>query len=266
MLIDAFNLWLYVPQGPPKTIEGLVQLLHNASLILDDIEDNSELRRGQPAAHLVYGTPQATNSATFMFVQAIQEARRLRIPQSMDVILEHAERLHLGQSWDLYWRFHNQCSSESEYMGMVDDKTGAMFQMLVGILQAESPACPSLDLTILTVLLGRFFQVRDDYMNLRSSDYTEQKGFCEELDEGKYSFLIVHLIHECPDAKSSVTSLFQQRQEKLSRENKEFILDLLKKAGTFKATLNYLKQTEAHIEEEIERLEELGGQPNPLLR
>lgn len=75
MLIDAFNLWFCVPQGPFKTIESLVQLLHNASLILDDIEDSSKLRRRQPAAHLVYGTPQATNSATFMFIQAIQEAR-----------------------------------------------------------------------------------------------------------------------------------------------------------------------------------------------
>lgn len=183
----------------------------------------------------------------------------------MDVVLEHAERLHLGQSWGLYWRFHNQYPSESEYMGMVDDKTGAMFQMLVGLLYAESPVHPSLDLTRLTVLLGRFFQVRDDYMNLRSSDYIEQKGFCEDLDEGKYSFLIVHLIHESLDATSYVTSLFQQRQ-KLSRESKELILDLLGKAGTFKATLNYLKQTEAHIEEKIERPEAIGGQPNPLLR
>ncbi|PLN80107.1 isoprenoid synthase domain-containing protein [Aspergillus taichungensis] len=266
MLIDAFNLWFCVPHGPLKTIENLVQLLHNASLILDDIEDNSGLRRGQPAAHLVYGTPQATNSATFMFIQAIQEARRLESRQSMDVVLEHAERLHLGQSWDLYWRFHNQCPSESEYMGMVDDKTGAMFQMLVGLLQAESPVCCVFDLDRLTVLLGRFFQVRDDYMNLKSSDYTEQKGFCEDLDEGKYSFLIVSLMNGCPDAKHSVAGFFHQRQGALSRENKEFILDQLDKAGTFDATLKYLKQTEADIEEEIGRLEELGGQPNPLLR
>lgn len=59
---------------------------------------------------------------------------------------------------------------------------------------------------------------------------------------------------------------FQQRQEKLFREDKELILNQLEKPGTFDATLDYLKQTEAHIEEEIERLEKLGGQPNPLLR
>ena len=138
-----------------------------------------------------------------MFIQAIQEVRRLKSRQSMNVVLEHAERLPRDQSWDLHWRFHNPCLSEREYMGMV------MFQMLVGLLQAQSRVSYVFGLDRITVLLGRFFQVRDDYMSLKSSGYTEQKRFCEDLDEGKYPFPIAGLINACPDAKRSIASMLR---------------------------------------------------------
>jgi geranylgeranyl pyrophosphate synthase len=95
MLIDALNVWIQAPKKSVKAVEELIRLLHNASLILDDIEDDSPLRRGRAATHLVFGHSQSINSANFMFVKAVQHARKLSNPQAVDIVLYELERLHL---------------------------------------------------------------------------------------------------------------------------------------------------------------------------
>ena len=54
-LIDAFQVWLKIPEDRVRMIKQIVGYLHNASLLVDDIEDNSKLRRGKPVAHMIYG-------------------------------------------------------------------------------------------------------------------------------------------------------------------------------------------------------------------
>merc|ERR1711907_59975 len=75
--ILAFNTWLKVSQDTVQTIGRITQGLHNASLLIDDIEDNSHLRRGQPAAHLIYGVPITISCANHVYMLAFQEVLRL---------------------------------------------------------------------------------------------------------------------------------------------------------------------------------------------
>lgn len=137
-LIDALNTWFCVPAGLLSTITSIVNMMHNASLILDDIEDNSPLRRGKPAAHTIFGQAQGINSANFMFVRATQVVMQDLNATALTVFLEELESLCLGQSWDLYWKHNLICPTEDEYINMVDFKTGGMFRMLVWLMEAES--------------------------------------------------------------------------------------------------------------------------------
>ncbi|KAL2793751.1 isoprenoid synthase domain-containing protein [Aspergillus keveii] len=136
-LIDAFNLWLGLPSQSLKIVKEIVSDLHNSSLILDDIQDGSLLRRGGTAAHIIFGKAQSMNSATYMFVRAAKQVHELANPSLMTVLLEELDTLFLGQSWELKWRFSGQCPSEEEYFAMVDCKTGAMFHMLIRLMLAE---------------------------------------------------------------------------------------------------------------------------------
>jgi ophiobolin F synthase len=278
LLIEALNVWIQAPRKSVKAVEQLIRLLHNASLILDDIEDNSPLRRGKAATHLVFGQSQAINSANFMFVRAVQEARKLSNPEAVDVVLEELERLYIGQSWDLFWKHNLISPTEEAYMSMVDSKTGGMFRMLLRLMDGESGQVPKCDverLVRLMGLLGRFFQVRDDYMNLKSGTYAEQKGFCEDLDEGKFSYPIVHFLQHGPEMlRAHVISIFRQRPSggggqgtvPVVREVKQHVLDLLESAGTFDAVLELMRQMEAEIRTEIGRVEDATGESNPMLR
>ncbi|KAF4613303.1 hypothetical protein D9613_011203 [Agrocybe pediades] len=77
-LIEAFNLWLNVPSEKLQVIAKIVNMLHAASLMVDDIEDDSQLRRGNPVTHKIYGVPQTINTANYVYFLAYQELFSLR--------------------------------------------------------------------------------------------------------------------------------------------------------------------------------------------
>ena len=75
-LLSAFNVWLQVPEKPLQQVSEAIQMLHNASLLLDDIEDGSELRRGAPTAHKVFGEALTINSANYLYFVALEKVPR----------------------------------------------------------------------------------------------------------------------------------------------------------------------------------------------
>lgn len=101
---------------------------------MDDVEDNSELRRGEPVAHTIYGVPQTINTANYVYFQAIQELLKLQhnsTTQSSEkgkgkgkedligLVTEELLNLHRGQGLDLFWRDSLVCPTEEEYVHMV---------------------------------------------------------------------------------------------------------------------------------------------------
>lgn len=270
-LIEALNAWLHVPSERLESIMSVINTLHNASLILDDLEDNSPLRRGYPATHILFGQSQSINTANFMFVRAVQEVAQKLSPNALVAVLEELEGLYLGQSWDLYWKHNLACPSEAEYVNMIDHKTGGMFRMLLRIMQVESEVTPQVDFHRLTLLFGRFFQIRDDYMNFQ--DYTAQKGYCEDLDEGKFSYPVVYCLENYPEYRGHFLGIFRQRPTvatanacPLSGESKQHLTACLKKSGAFDKTIACLTDMERDLEFEINRLEQQTGETNPMLR
>ncbi len=70
---NALNVWLQVNDDDINQIRQVISTLHNASLILDDVEDGSIFRRGKPATHMVFGMPQAINSAGYQINKAMMD-------------------------------------------------------------------------------------------------------------------------------------------------------------------------------------------------
>ncbi|RWS20308.1 geranylgeranyl pyrophosphate synthase-like isoform X1, partial [Leptotrombidium deliense] len=69
----AFNYWLNIPEETCRKIEDIVEMLHNASLLIDDIEDNSVLRRGIPVAHNIFGIGPTINCANYVYFLALEK-------------------------------------------------------------------------------------------------------------------------------------------------------------------------------------------------
>ncbi|XP_025832654.1 geranylgeranyl pyrophosphate synthase [Agrilus planipennis] len=206
-LSKAFNYWLKVPADKLSAIDNIVQLLHNASLLLDDIQDNSVLRRGLPVAHSIYGVPSTINAANYVLFIALEKVIELNHPEATNVYTEQLIELHRGQGMEIYWRDNFTCPSEEEYHQMTKRKTGGLFMLAIRLMQLFSHNKE--DFTKLAGILGLYFQIKDDYLNLCSKDYHHNKSYCEDLTEGKFSFPIIHAIHSHPNDNQVIRILLK---------------------------------------------------------
>ncbi|KAI1081299.1 isoprenoid synthase domain-containing protein [Whalleya microplaca] len=234
-LVNAFNAWLEVPPESLDVITKVVGMLHTASLLIDDVEDNSVLRRGLPVTHSIFGTAQTINSANYVYFCALQELQKLKNPKAIDIFTDELLNLHRGQGMDLFWRDTLTCPTEEEYLEMVGNKTGGLFRLAIKLMQAESSS--QMDCVPLVNLLGIVFQIQDDYKNLSSPEYSQNKGFCEDLTEGKFSFLIIHSIRSNP---SSLQLLSILKQRTADEEVKRYAVKYMESTGTFEYTKKVL--------------------------
>ncbi|CAH8613290.1 unnamed protein product [Heterobilharzia americana] len=207
-LMSAFNYWLKVPESTLKLISEVIQMLHNASLIIDDIEDGSYLRRGKPAAHCVFGVAPSINSANYVYFLALEKLSVLNRPESVKIFTEQMLELHRGQGMDIFWRSSFKCPSESDYEAMVLCKTGGLFGLGVRLMQLFSEVQTNYKPLLDT--LGLFYQIRDDYANLVDLSYHKTKTYAEDLTEGKFSYPIVRAINDHPN-DNQVMNILSQR-------------------------------------------------------
>lgn len=156
---------------------------------IDDIEDNSILRRGVPVAHSIYGVASTINAANYALFLALEKVQQLGHPeaswfhphssnlinnqyvcclymvwQATKVYTEQLLELHRGQGMEIYWRDSFTCPSESDYKLMTVRKTGGLFMLAIRLMQLFSDNKE--DYSKLTAILGLYFQIRDDYCNL----------------------------------------------------------------------------------------------------
>ncbi|KAI7877344.1 geranylgeranyl pyrophosphate synthase [Lichtheimia hyalospora FSU 10163] len=248
-MIAAFNVWLQVPQEELLAITKVIGMLHSASLLIDDVEDDSVLRRGVPAAHHLFGLPQTINCANYVYFLALDELIKLKNPEMVKIYTEELVNLHRGQGMELYWRDTATCPTEEEFIEMVDNKTGGLLRLAVKLMQAASTSTQ--DYTGLVSKIGIHFQVRDDYMNLQSQQYADNKGFCEDLTEGKFSFPIIHSIRTDPNNRQ-LLNILKKRSDSL--EIKQYALQLLERTGTFDYCRKFLANIEVEARKEIEQL------------
>ncbi|KAI2844975.1 hypothetical protein CBS11350_4501 [Aspergillus niger] len=239
-LINAFNVWLKVPPESLSIITKVVAMLHTASLLIDDVEDNSILRRGIPVAHNIYGTAQTINSANYVYFLALQEVQKLNNPAAIDIYVQELLNLHRGQGMDLFWRDTLTCPSEDEYLEMVGNKTGGLFRLAVKLMQAESSS--GKDCVSLANVMGLIFQICDDYLNLSNTTYTKNKGLCEDLTEGKFSFPIIHSIRSNPGNHQLLSILKQKTKDD---EVKLYAVSYMESTGSFAHTRDVVRELRA---------------------
>jgi len=134
---------------------------------------------------------------------------------------------------------------------MVLDKTGGLFRLCLRLMQVFSN--DKRDYIPLVNLLGLYFQIRDDYINLKSDDYAKNKSFAEDLTEGKFSFPIIYAIRSKPEDHRLI-NILKKRTEDVSL--KEHAIQYMDGAGAFTYTEKYLQELSQQIRTKIN---EFGG-------
>lgn len=201
-----FLLSLEAVGGDPKKFfryTAIPEIVHNGTLVSDDVEDNSELRRGKPCIHKIYGVDVAVNLGSAMyFIPFALLARDKTIDDKTklamhELIAFELLRCHVGQGLDIWWHRGNKYEiSEDEYLQMCAYKTGTLARLaakLGGILGKGSEEQ--------TEALGRFaetigvaFQIQDDILNLVGEEFSKGKGVGEDIHEGKRTIMVLHAL------------------------------------------------------------------------
>jgi geranylgeranyl diphosphate synthase type 3/geranylgeranyl diphosphate synthase type I len=182
------------------------EIIHNATLVHDDIEDNSETRRGSPAVHVKYGIDVAVNLGDFLFyfpVAALLDSRKLSVEAKnrlLSIYVREMLRVTTGQATDIAW--HNTLVEPSKitkdnYLEMVYDKTGVLARMacqMAGALCGADERTTE-DLGLFGATVGVAFQLKDDILNLYESKVSGSKGGVgDDITEGKITMLVIYTL------------------------------------------------------------------------
>ncbi|HHH11910.1 MAG TPA: polyprenyl synthetase family protein, partial [Sorangium sp.] len=182
-----------------------IELLHNALLVHDDIEDESDVRRGKPTLHAQHGVPIAINAGDMLTLLSLRpllhNVERLGPYISMRILEETgrmARESAEGQALELGWRRDNTLAlRDDDYLEMVLKKTcwlGTIHPTRIGALIATRDSV-DLDAFIrFGFFVGAAFQITDDVLNLIGNEQSYGKELDGDIREGKRTLMMIHLL------------------------------------------------------------------------
>ncbi|HDJ26025.1 MAG TPA: polyprenyl synthetase family protein [Candidatus Bathyarchaeota archaeon] len=186
------------------------EVIHNGTLIVDDVEDDSELRRGKPCVHRIYGTDIAINAGNTMYYlpltvvlrsDKLDERTKLRI---YEMYIQEMLRLSFGQAMDIAWHrgIRGADVSEEQYLQMCAYKTGtlARFAAKLGAILAKAPDWQVESIGRFAEAIGVAFQIQDDILNITGDPEAYGKEWGGDITEGKRTLMVIYTLRRASEA------------------------------------------------------------------
>ena len=248
-----------------------LELFHNAFLIHDDIQDESEQRRGEPTLHAQLGTAAAINvgnATNLVGLRRLMDNRALlgsqpawRIIQETELMMRHSIE---GQAIELRWIADNACDLDvDDYYRMCLKKTSwytCIYPCRVGALVARQGTGEPTGFDHYGWYLGAAFQIQDDLLNITGDYDAYGKEICGDLWEGKRTVMMIHLIRTLRGAERARLVAFLGRP-RAGRDaaGVAWVRDRMVEAGSLDVARGYARQLAAAAAREAE--EALGAAP-----
>jgi geranylgeranyl diphosphate synthase type I len=234
------------------------EVVHNGTLMVDDIEDDSELRRGKPCSHKIYGVDIAVNAGNAMYYLPLLPLmeKKTQVPAETlrdiyEVYVQEMINLSLGQAMDITWHrgiANANNLNEEDYLQMCAYKTGTLARMSAKISAVLAGASREQ-----VEKLGRFaesigiaFQMQDDILDLIGKEFAEKKGGVgQDITEGKRTLMVIHTLKNAVKADNDrlIQILNMHTSDQTLRDE---AIAIMKKYGA----IEHVKRTATRIVEE----------------
>jgi geranylgeranyl diphosphate synthase type I len=187
------------------------EILHNGTIIVDDVEDGATMRRGESALHHSYGVDVALNAGNAMYFLPLKIITHNPADLSAEtrlatyeMLMYELNRTHLGQGMDICW--HNEQNvdiTEEEYLEMCACKTGCLGRIVARLaaLVTEQDEDTEQTAAKFAELMSVAFQIGDDILDVETSDEEGGafgKGVGNDIREGKKTLMIIHAANNAP--------------------------------------------------------------------
>jgi len=226
-------------------------IVHN-SIMVDDIEDASDLRRGKPSTHKLFGVDVAVNAGNFMYFLAFFPLIKNRdrftektILRAWEVVLEETTRIHYGQGTDIAWHrglADADSVSETEYLQMCAYKTGVLARLAARLAVILNDGSAELEQKLgrFSESIGVAFQIQDDIMNVCPPEgWGKETG--DDINEGKRTLLVIHTLQKADkgDRKRLIEILgMHTKDQKTIKE----AIDIMKRHGSVEYAKEYARK------------------------
>lgn len=233
------------------------EVLHNGTLIHDDLQDGDEVRRDHPTVWKAYSPYQAINAGSVLYFHNLHMLSQLDLPAEVVTRLvqcssRDAIEIITGQAaekelWTVLKTQTYDVAREA-YFKVVQQKTSALFSLplTLGAILAEVPENVITALHTIARPLGTLFQIQDDVLDLYGQKGRDAVG--NDLAEGKPSFLALYGLHYAPteDAKR-LQALIEAPREESSPAEIEWAINMLRECGALDAALGLIEQQRQHV-------------------
>ena len=183
------------------------EVVHNGTLVIDDIEDSSDIRRGKPCTYKIFGLDISVNAGNAMYylplLPLMEKSKKLPAEKLCDIYQIYVQEminLSVGQAMDIAW--HRGLANadeinEEDYMQMCAYKTGTLARMAAKLAAVIADADPQLveKLGHFAESIGVAFQMQDDILDLTGKEFAAKKGgLGGDISEGKRSLLVIRTL------------------------------------------------------------------------
>jgi octaprenyl-diphosphate synthase len=211
LLLLSAKLLGYKGTGAVK-LASVVEIIHTATLVHDDIIDEAQIRRGRPAANTQWGNSKCVLAGDWLYMQAFKIAVQERNFRILDVLIELTQQMVEGEL--LQMEKLGKLISLKEYSDLIYRKTACLFSvcMRVGGILGNASTDQEARLGQYGRDLGMAFQIVDDVLDLTASESVLGKPVASDLREGKATIAVIHALERCtPDERHQIETVMRDR-------------------------------------------------------
>jgi octaprenyl-diphosphate synthase len=224
LLLSAHALG-YAGQGAIR-LGAVVEMVHSATLVHDDIIDGADTRRGRPSANTAWGNEKCVLAGDWLYMQAFKVALEEKELRVLDVLIGLTQQMVEGELLQI--QKLGKAVSEAEYYHLIFRKTACLFagSMRLGAVLAGASETEENQMATYGRTVGLAFQIVDDVLDLTATEETLGKPVASDLREGKATLSVIHSIdHGTAKDRQTIQRVLNDRSfENVSREQIREIL------------------------------------------
>ncbi len=191
----------------PVTVAAIIEFIHTATLLHDDVVDASDLRRGQDTANSVWGNEAAVLVGDFLYSRAFEMMVDVHSLDVMSILATTTNRIAEGEVMQLL-NVNEPDITEAQYIEVIEAKTARLFQAAteLGAVLAGQPTEVRLALASYGMHLGTAFQIADDVLDYQSDSGTMGKNIGDDLGEGKTTLPLIYAMRDGDSAQAALVA------------------------------------------------------------